>query len=114
VPPRDWQLRIEDMLDALDAISTFVKGISLEAFCQDRKTVDAVVRNLKVIGEAARVLPEHVRQPHPGIPWTDIVGMRSVLIHEYFGVDFDILWTTVQNDLPPERTQLQVILDEGQ
>lgn len=112
MPPRDWHLRVEDMVDAVDAISSFVKDMSFELFCQDRKTVDAVVRNLQVIGEAARALPEQVRQQYPDIPWNNIVGMRSVLVHEYFGVDFDILWTTIQNDLPPLRTRLQSILDD--
>jgi uncharacterized protein with HEPN domain len=97
---------------AIDAIGRFVKDMSFELFYQDRKTVDAVVRNLQVIGEAARALPEHVRQQYPDIPWNNIVGMRSVLVHEYFGVDFDILWTTIQVDLPPLRAQLQSILDE--
>jgi uncharacterized protein with HEPN domain len=63
--------------------------MSFELFCRDRKTVDAIVRNLQVIGEAARALPEQVRQQYPDIPWNNIVGMRSVLVHEYFGVDFD-------------------------
>ena len=89
MPPRDWHLRVEDMVDAIDAINSFVKDTSFELFCRDRKTVDAVVRNLQVIGEAARALPEQVRQQYPDIPWNNIVGMRSVLVHEYFGVDFD-------------------------
>ena len=113
MPLRDWSLRIEDMLDAVDAIGGFVKDMSFENFSQDRRTVDAVVRNLEVIGEAARFLPEPVRQQYPQVPWTNIIGMRSVLIHEYFGVDVDILWATVQNDLPPLRAQLRSILDES-
>jgi uncharacterized protein with HEPN domain len=83
VPPRDWRLRVEDRLDAIDASSGFVKDMNFELFCRDRKTVDAVVRNLEVIGEAARFLPEPMRQQYPDIPWENVVGMRSVLIHEY-------------------------------
>jgi uncharacterized protein with HEPN domain len=113
VPPRDWHLRIEDMIDAVDAISGFVKDTNFDAFCQDRKTVDAVVRNLEVIGEAARFIPEQVRQRFPDVPWENIIGMRSVLIHEYFGVDFEILWATVQNDLPTFGTRLKSILDQS-
>jgi uncharacterized protein with HEPN domain len=99
------------MLDAVDAITGFVEDTDLEAFRQDRKTVDAVVRNLEVIGEAARFVPKDVRQRFPEVPWENIVGMRSVLIHEYFGVDFDILWATVQTDLPALATRLKSILD---
>ena len=100
------------MLDATEAIRTFVQDAELVAFRQDRRTVDAVVRNLEVIGEAARHVPEDVRQQYPDIPWADIIGMRSILIHEYFGVDFDILWSTIQNDLAALVPRLQIILDE--
>lgn len=87
MPPRQWRLRIEDMLDSAHAIEEFVEGLDFDAFRNDRKTVDAVVRNIEVIGEAARYVPETVRGQLKDIPWTDVIGMRSVLIHEYFGVD---------------------------
>jgi uncharacterized protein with HEPN domain len=111
VPPRDWQLRIEDMLDAISAIVEFVRDTDFDAFRRDRKTVDAVVRNLEVIGEAARFVPEEVRKRFPAVPWQDIVGMRSILIHQYFGIDFDILWATVQKDLPALASALRTVLD---
>ena len=116
MPPRDWRLRIEDMLDAARAIAGFVgefiESSDIDAFARDRKTVDAVVRNLEVIGEAARHVPESIRTRFPDVPWADIVGMRSVLIHEYFGVDFEILWQTIQNDLPALAQRLESILEE--
>ena len=99
------------MLDAAGAIRGLVQDTDFDAFRQDRKTVDAVVRNLEVIGEAARLVPKEVRQRFADVPWENIVGMRSVLIHEYFGVDFDILWATVQTDLPTLTTRLKSILD---
>jgi hypothetical protein len=71
VPPRDWRVRIEDMLDAAAAIAKFVQGTDFDAFRQDRKTVDAVVRNLEVIGEAARHVPDSVRERFSAIPWAD-------------------------------------------
>ena len=88
------------MLDAAESIAKFVKGADFDTFCRDRKTVDAVVRNLEVMGEAARHVPDSVREKFAQIPWEDIVGMRSILIHEYFGIDFEILWHTVQADVP--------------
>jgi uncharacterized protein with HEPN domain len=75
------------MLDAALAALDFVKGMTFEQFREDRKTIDAVVRNIEVIGEAARHIPEDVRARFPEIPWPDVIGSRSVLIHEYFGVD---------------------------
>ena len=90
MPPRQWRLRIEDMLDSAHAIEEFVEGLDFDGFRNDRKTVDAVVRNIEVIGEAARYVPETVRGQLTDIPWTDVIGMRSVLIHEYFGVDLQV------------------------
>ena len=113
MPPREWRLRIEDMLDAIGAIEEFVAGMNFEAFRNDRKTVDAVVRNLEVIGEAARHVPEDVREEYDAVPWKDIIGIRSVLIHEYFGVDFGILWATIETDLPTLTPLLESMLEEG-
>ena len=101
------------MLDAIGAIDDFIEGLDFEAFRNDRKTVDAVVRNLEVIGEAARYVPETVREELEDIPWADIVGMRSVLIHEYFGVDYEILWETIKGDLSTLAPLLQAALQEG-
>lgn len=100
------------MLDAIGAIEEFVAGIDFEAFRNDRKTVDAVVRNLEVIGEAARYVPEDVREEYDAVPGKDIIGIRSVLIHEYFGVDFDILWATIKTDLPTLTPLLTSMLEE--
>ena len=113
MPPRDWRLRIEDMLDAADAIEKFVRGGDFDTFRRDRKTVDAVVRNLEVMGEAARHVPDSIRQKFADIPWADIVGMRSILIHEYSGIDFEILWHTVQSDVPSLVPGLKSILDQN-
>ena len=101
------------MLDAIRAIEVFVEGLDFDAFRNDRKTVDAVVRNLEVIGEAARYVPETVREEFEDIPWTSIIGIRSVLIHEYFGVDSEILWETIKADLPTLTPLLESALQEG-
>lgn len=101
------------MLDAIGAIEEFVAGMNFEAFRNDRKTVDAVVRNLEVIGEAARYVPEDVRDKYDAVPWKDIIGIRSVLIHEYFGVDYDILWATIKTDLPTLTPLLTSMIEEG-
>ena len=87
--------------------------MTFEAFCTDKKTVDAVVRNLEVIGEAARHVPEEMRVRFPDVAWSDMSDMRNVLIHEYFGVDLPILWNTIRSDLPPLLPILKSILDQS-
>jgi uncharacterized protein with HEPN domain len=90
-----------DMAEALRDIRDFVQGYTLERFVRDKKTVCAVIRGLEVLGEAAGKIPAPVRAGFPEIPWTEMVGMRNRLIHEYFGVDLEIIWQTVCDDLPP-------------
>ena len=109
MPPREWRLRVEDILEAIAKIQRYVSGLSFEQFQADQKTVDAVVRNLEVIGEAVRHLSGDLESLPADVPWIDIAGMRNILIHEYFGVDVKIIWQTVTDDLPELRTQLQRI-----
>jgi uncharacterized protein with HEPN domain len=106
LPPRNWQLRVEDILDAANRIESYIAGIDFDRFQADRKTVDAVVRNLQIIGEAATHLAKVEGELPPDIPWADISGMRNILIHEYFGVDVAIVWQTVSVDLPLLRATL--------
>ena len=91
MPPRAWRLRVEDILEAIARIERYIGDLSFEQFAADQKTVDAVVRTLEVIGEAVRHLPADQEPLPAGVPWTDIAGMRNILIHEYFGVDVSII-----------------------
>jgi uncharacterized protein with HEPN domain len=113
MPVRDWRLRIQDILDRIRRIERYTAGMTLESFEADERTIDAVVRNLEVIGEAARHVPEDVLLRYPGIPWAEMRGMRNLLIHEYFGVSLPILWHTVRHNLPPLVGNLQQILDQA-
>ena len=101
MPPRNWLFRINDILDAVSTVRKYVAGMTYEDFVADRKTVDAVIRNLIIIGEAAVHIPEEICQSHQSIPWPDMRAMRNFVVHEYFGVSDKILWDTVQIDLPP-------------
>jgi len=98
--PRRVQERLFDIVEAGEAIASYVDGFDIERFRHDRRTVDAVLRNIAVIGEAARSVPEEIRGRRPLIPWVDIADMRNVVVHEYFGVDLDILWRTATVDVP--------------
>jgi len=110
VPPRSWQLRVEDILGAIAKIRRYVDGLSREEFAADEKTVDAVVRNLEVIGEAARAVPAEARTRSPQVPWTEMTGLRNKVTHEYFGVDPAIIWQTIADDLEPVVPALQSLL----
>lgn len=97
---RDFRLYCTDILDSGSAILEFVKGLSFEEFCSDRKTYSAVIREFEIIGEAVGKLPDKLKQRHPDIEWQDIKDFRNLLIHEYFGIDLEIVWKIIQDDLP--------------
>ena len=101
MPHRDWKFRIQDILDAVSAIEKYTQGMEFDSFIEDRRTVDAVVRTLMVIGEAAVHVPENIYLKHPEVPWYDMRGMRNFVVHEYFRADDSVIWDTVKVDLPP-------------
>ena len=97
---RDVNLYLEDIQTAIRRIEEYTTPLAFEEFVKDTKTIDAVVRNLSVIGEAVRGIPEEIKSAHPSVPWEEIIGMRNKVIHEYFGVDEEILWKTIKSDMP--------------
>ena len=110
MPSREWSLRAEDILEAIAKIERYTAGMTFESFKADTKTADAVIRNLEVIGEAARNIPDEVCQRFPEIPWDKMRGIRNILAHEYFGVSLPIIWQTIKADLPPLVPLLRDIL----
>jgi uncharacterized protein with HEPN domain len=100
---------VRDKLDASEKAERFVQGMTLEGFQRDEKTAFAVVRALEIIGEAALHIPKHMRARYPEVPWGDIVGMRNIVIHEYFGIDLEVIWKTVHRDLAPLRGALSKV-----
>jgi uncharacterized protein with HEPN domain len=111
MPLRNWKMRIKDILDAVDTIQGYTEGMKYETFVAHRKTVDAVIRNFIVIGEAASHVPEEVVVAHPEIPWRDMRDMRNFVVHEYFGISNKIIWETVQKNLPPLISLLKPLLE---
>jgi len=109
---RDWRMRVEDILTAIGKIQTYTAGMSLEQFRADGKTVDAVIRNFEIIGEAAGYIPEEVQEQYSDLAWLEMRGMRNIMIHEYFGVSLSIIWHTITHDLEPLSTGMKRILDE--
>ena len=103
---RDWALFVDDIQQAYDKISGYVSGMSFEDFCADTRTVDAVVRNLEIIGEASRGIPDDKQLLKPEIDWAAIRGLRNRIVHEYFGLSLSVIWAIVQTDLPVLAQQL--------
>lgn len=89
-----------DILDAAKLAMTYVRGITKDSFLCDTQCQDSVIRRIEIIGEAARRISQKTKDAHPTIPWYEMVGMRNLMIHEYDDVDLEIVWDTVQRDLP--------------
>lgn len=107
---RDQGTYVADMLEACERVCAYVVGTTHDGLRADQKTVDAVLRNLEVLGEAAKRVSEETRARSPAIPWRAITGFRDVLIHDYFGVDLDIVCDVVFVKVPTLRDQLRVLL----
>ena len=108
---RDTRLLLKDILIALDRIDSYTKGMDFKAFAADEKTVNAVIYNFLVIGEAVKLLPQTVTDNFPEIPWRQIAGMRDKLTHAYFSTDYELVWKTITVVLPQFRAVIQKILE---
>jgi len=106
---RDYSDYLQDILGAIDEVADFTEGMTYDDFTTDRKTVNAVIRSLEVLGEASKKIPEDIKEKHPEIPWKRMAAMRDKLIHEYFGVDTEIVWTVVKEELPAVRPFLLLV-----
>ena len=106
------KLYLEDILSSISKIEDYVKSLSFKTFSDDPKTIDAVVRNLEIIGEAAKNIPEVIRKKYPGTEWKKIAGIRDIIIHAYFELDLDLIWDVVKNKIQDLKQQIQEILKE--
>lgn len=107
---KDPKTFLEHILAAVLAVEEYTKGMTEKRFLKDPKTQDAVIRQLEIIGEAVKNLPMDVRSRFPNIPWKQVAGMRDWLIHEYFGVDLEIIWHTAKDDLPSVKNAMRELL----
>ena len=106
---RDPRERLEDILEAIGHIGRYAAR-GREAFEADELIQSWFVRHLQIIGEAARALPEEIRAKMPDIPWSKVIGMRHILVHDYFGIDTEVVWDAVQRDLPSLREKITSLL----
>ena len=107
---RDDVLRVQDILECIAKIGRYTAGMTHQDFAADEKTVDAVLRNLTIIGDAASHVPEDICLQFPDIPWDKMRAMRNIVVREYFEVSPQFVWQTTQSDLPPLVEPLQRIL----
>jgi len=103
---------LNDILENIKDITIFTEGIDYDDLKSDKKTQYAVIRCLEVIGEAAKKIPDKSRTKYPVIPWQEISGMRDKLIHDYFGIDLETVWDTIQEDLLPLKKAVESLLEE--
>ena len=111
---RDLGLYCDDIITAIKKIEEYIHGLSFEQFLKDQKTQDAVTRNLEIIGEAAKKIPDELKQKYPIVMWREAAAMRDVLIHDYPDVIPKVVWDTVTSNIPKFKEQiLTVIKSEG-
>lgn len=105
-------LYIKDILESMNLIDQFVAGMELEDFKKDIKTSDAVIKRFENIGEATKNIPEEIKAGYPDIPWKEMAGMRDKLVHFYFGVKHELVWTAVKNRIPAIRLVIEKLLND--
>jgi len=106
---RNPALLINDILESCNKILQYTSSMNFEEFLKDSKTIDAVIRNFEIIGEAANRLPEEFKEQHPSIDWHKIRGFRNRIVHDYMGIDFGIVWDIRNNYLPSLIESLKII-----
>ncbi len=108
---RESKLLLSDILESIDKIKSYTMGYTFEDFLNDSKTCDAVIRNFEIIGEAANRLPEEVKDKYIQVNWYRIKGFRNRIVHDYMGVDYNIVWSIIQNDIDKLQNDISKVRD---
>jgi uncharacterized protein with HEPN domain len=112
VKKREYRDYLQDIYDAINEVATFIEGMTYKDFLKDKKTINAVIRSIEVIGEASKQLPKAIKDKYPSIPWTKMAGMRNKVIHEYFGVDIEIVWKTAKKQIPALEKKISYLIKQ--
>ncbi|MBU4245574.1 MAG: DUF86 domain-containing protein [Nanoarchaeota archaeon] len=107
---RSYKLFVEDILESMNRIQAYTRNMNYEKFSENKLVVDAVIRNLEIIGEASKNIPLEIRKLYSEIPWSRMLGLRNIAIHEYFGVDLSIIWQIVTKNIPETKPKIEVML----
>lgn len=107
---RNIALYVKDILQYMREAEEFIVGLQYGEFAVDKKTFNAVVRAIEVIGEAAKNIPDSIRSKYPAVPWKEMAGMRDKVIHSYFGVDLEAVWLVVKERIPSLKPLIEEIL----
>ena len=107
---RDWKILFEDILESIYKIDNYTEEIDIEAFKSNSMLIDAVVRNIEIIGEASSKIPDEIKNKFAEIPWLKLKGIRNRIVHDYFGVDVEIIWKIIEKDLVELRHQIEIAL----
>jgi len=106
---RSCQIYFEDILTAIGRILEYTQECDFADFKRDYKTVDAVIRNFEIIGEAAKKIPDEIKERYSDVPWNEMYALRNRISHAYFGIDYEIIWDIITNHLPENRLQIEKI-----
>ena len=110
--PRDYRAYFRDILEAIRKIKRYTENINFKEFADNELIQDGVVRNLEIIGEAVKNIPEDVKRDNPDVEWRKIAGLRDILIHAYFGIDVEVVWDIVKNKVPKLKEKVENILSK--
>jgi uncharacterized protein with HEPN domain len=111
---RPVSLLLFDILESIQKIEMYTRDMTFDQLMEDERTKDAIVRNIQIIGEASKHIPEDLVTTHPEVDWKGITGMRNIITHRYFRIDWHLLWTSIREELPPLKGQIQSLLAESQ
>ena len=111
---RDYRMFLQDIMDSINKIEKYTQDLDFRKFKANEMIIDAVIRNIEIIGEATSNIPGKIQQKYPLLPWTKMKSMRNKVIHEYFGIDVNITWKTIKKSLPQLKTEIsQVLMQEN-
>ncbi len=108
---RDYRLFIEDILECIDKIEEFVGNLDFDGFVRDDKTASAVIRKFEIIGEASKNIPKRIREKYKELPWNEMAKMRDKITHDYFGINYKIVWNVIEERLPEIKPLIRRILE---
>ncbi len=112
MPERNHHIYVIDILESINRIENYVKDMEYDVFAGNNMVIDAVLRNLEIIGEASRHIPDDIKFKYANIPWRKIIGLRNIVIHEYFGVDLENIWKIIKENIPSIKPYLERMVEE--